>query len=74
MAKQKNIWKFNDDDWKIHIEDKQLLDKVSEKFNLGPANTVYYEQSVLSKATSWDLIVKDNKIEEVKKFLKGKLD
>ena len=74
MAKQKNIWKFNEDDWKIHIEDKELLDKVREKFDLGPANTVYYEQGVLSKATSWDLIVKDNKIEEVKKFLKGKLD
>ena len=74
MAKQKNIWKFNEDDWKIHIEDKELLDKVCEKFDLGSANTVYYEQGVLSNATSWDLIVKDNKIEEVKKFLKGKLD
>ena len=74
MVKQKNIWKFNEDDWKIHIEDKELLDKVSEKFDLGPANTVYYEQGVLSKATSWDLIVKDNKIEEVKKFLKDKFD
>ena len=74
MAKQKNIWKFNEDDWKIHIEDKELLDKVREKFDLGPANTVYYEQGVLSEATSWDLIVKDDKIEEVKKFLKDKLD
>ena len=43
MAKQKNIWKFNEDDWKIHIEDKELLDKVCEKFDLGSANTVYYE-------------------------------
>ena len=74
MAKQKNIWKFNEDDWKIHFDDKELLDNVRKKFNLGPVNTVYYEQGVLSEATSWDLIVKDNKIEEVKKFLKGKLD
>ena len=74
MAKQKNIWKFNEDDWKIHFNDKELLDNVRKKFDLGPANTVYYEQGVFSKETSWDLIVKDEKIEEVKKFLKGKLD
>ena len=30
MAKQKNIWKFNEDDWKIHFDDKDLLDKVRE--------------------------------------------
>ena len=72
MAKQKNIWKFNEDDWKIHFDDKDLLDKVREEFDLGSSTTVYYEQGVSSKATSWDLIVKDNKIEEVKKFLKDK--
>ena len=72
MAKQKNIWKFNEDDWKIHFDDKELLDNVRKKFNLGPVNTVYYEQGVLSEATSWDIIVPDDKIEEVKKFLKDK--
>ena len=72
MVKKENIWKFNDDDWKIHFDDKELLDKVCDKFNLGTANTVYYEQGVLSEATSWDIIVPDDKIEEVKKFLKDK--
>ena len=74
MAKNENIWKFNDDDWKIHFDDRELLDKVCNKFNLGTANTVYYEQGIFSKETSWDLVVPNDKIEEVKKFLKGKLD
>ena len=26
MAKQKNIWKFNDEEWKAHIDDKDLFD------------------------------------------------
>ena len=73
MVKKENIWKFNDDDWKIHFDDKELLDKVCDKFNLESANTVYYEQGVLSEATSWDIIVPDDKIEEVKKFLKDKV-
>ena len=72
MAKNENIWKFNDDDWKIHFDDRELLDKVCNKFNLGTANTVYYEQGILSEPTSWDIIVPDYKIEEVKKFLKDK--
>jgi hypothetical protein len=40
MAKQKNIWKFNEDDWKVHIEDKELVDKLVEKFSL-EASTIY---------------------------------
>ena len=70
MAQQKNIWKFNEDDWKIHFNDKELLDKVREKFDLGSSTTVYYEQGVLSKETSWDLVIPDDKINKVKKFLK----
>ena len=27
MAKQKNIWKFNDDEWKVHIDKKEICDK-----------------------------------------------
>ena len=73
MAKNENIWKFNEDDWKIHFDDKDLLDKVREEFDLGSSTTVYYEQGVLSEATSWDIIVPDDKIEEVKKFLKDKV-
>ena len=52
--------------------DSEKIINVCKKFNLGPANTVYYEQGVLSEATSWDIIVPDDKIEEVKKFLKDK--
>ena len=70
MTQQKNIWKFNEDDWKIHFDDKELLDKVREKFDLGSSTTVYYEQGVLSKETSWDLVIPNDKINKVKKFLK----
>ena len=70
MVKKENIWKFNDDDWKIHFDDRELLDKVCDKFDLGSVNTVYYEQGVLSKETSWDLVIPDDKINKVKKFLK----
>ena len=70
MAQQKNIWKFNEDDWKVHFNDRELLDKVREKFDLGSSITVYYEQGVLSKETSWDLVIPDDKINKVKKFLK----
>ena len=72
MVKKENIWKFNDDDWKIHFDDKELMDKGCDKFNLESDNTVYYEQGVLSEPTSCDIIVSDDKIEEVKKFLKDK--
>ena len=74
MEKQKNIWKFNEDDWKVHFDDKELLEKVRNKFDLGSSTTIYYEQGVLSKETSWDLVIPDDKINKVKKFLKGKLD
>ena len=70
MAKQKNIWKFNEDDWKIHFDDKDLLDKVREEFDLGSSTTVYYEQGVLSKETSWDHVIPNDKINKVKKFIK----
>ena len=70
MTQQKNIWKFNEDDWKIHFDDRELLDKVREKFDLGSSTTVYYEQGVLSKETSWDLVIPNDKINKVKKFLK----
>ena len=68
------MWKFNEGDWKIHFDDKELLEKVRNKFDLGSSTTIYYEQGIFSKETSWDLVVPNDKIEEVKKFLKGKLD
>ena len=41
MAKQRNIWKFNDNDWKVHISDASLLEQVKIKFDLGKTQTIY---------------------------------
>ena len=51
MAQEKNIWKFNDDEWKVHIDKKEVCDKLDTKFKL-KTSTVYYETGVLSKETS----------------------
>tara|TARA_Y100000996_G_scaffold91447_1_gene64358 strand:+ start:564 stop:782 length:219 start_codon:yes stop_codon:yes gene_type:complete len=69
MAQEKNIWKFNDDEWKVHIDKKEICDKLDMKFKL-KASTVYYETGVLSKETSWDVIVPNKLIAKVKKLLK----
>ena len=70
MVKKENIWKFNDEEWKIHFEDMQLLEEKKKKFDLGNSITIYYESGSLSEETSWDIIVPNNKINEVKKFIK----
>ena len=69
MAKQKNIWKFNDDDWKVHISDIALVNDIKIKFDLKDSTTIYYESGSLSEETSWDIVVPNDKIEEVKKFI-----
>ena len=69
MAQEKNIWKFNDDEWKVHIDKKEICDKLDMKFKL-KASTFYYETGVLSKETSWDVIVPNKLIAKVKKLLK----
>ena len=48
MAQEKNIWKYNDNEWKVHISKKEVCDKLTEKFKL-TTSTVYYETGVLSK-------------------------
>ena len=68
MVQQKNIWKFNDNDWKVHIEDRQLLEKICKKFNL-EGTTQYYNKS-LDKEFAWDIIVPDKLITKVKRFIK----
>jgi len=70
MAKQRDIWKFNDEEWKIHITDVELFEQTKKKFNLGNSVTIYYESGSLSEETSWDIIVPNDKINEVKKFIK----
>ena len=69
MAKQRNIWKFNDDEWKVHIEDVDLCKKLVDGFGVH-RSTVYYQNGGLSEETAWDVIVPNDKINKVKKFLK----
>ena len=69
MAKNENIWKFNDDEWKVHISDIALVNDIKIKFDLKDSTTIYYESGSLSEETSWDIVVPNDKIEEVKKFI-----
>ena len=69
MAKNENIWKFNDDEWKVHINNDIIRQKLISTFELD-GSTVYYENGRLSEETAWDVIVPNNKINKVKKFLK----
>ena len=34
MAKQKDIWKFNDDEWKVHISSDEMCKKLVDRFDL----------------------------------------
>ena len=69
MAKQKDIWKFNDDEWKVHISSDEMCKKLVDRFDLH-RSTIYYENGVLSEETAWDVIVPNSKINRVKKFIK----
>ena len=70
MGKQKDIWKFNDEEWKIHISDKSLKVNVQKKFNLIDSGTIYYENGNFKEETSWDIIVPNDLINKVKKYIK----
>ena len=69
MAKNENIWKYNDDEWKVHINSDSIRKKLIDTFKL-ESSTIYYENGRLSEETSWDVVVPNNKIDKVKKFLK----
>jgi len=69
MAKNENIWKFNDDEWKVHIVNDDIRQKLADTFDLD-RSTIYYENGGLSEETAWDIIVPNSKINKVKKFLK----
>ena len=69
MVKNENIWKFNDDEWKVHIKDDDTCQKLINNFNL-ERSTIYYENGGLSEETAWDVIVPNSKINRVKKFIK----
>ena len=69
MAKQRNIWKFNEDEWKVHIDDDNMRQELVDRFGLH-SSTVSYQNGRLSEETAWDVIVPNNKINKVKKFIK----
>ena len=69
MVKNENIWKFNDDEWKVHVADDNIRQKLADTFGLD-SSTIYYENGGLTEETAWDIIVPNKQIEEVKKFLK----
>ena len=70
MVKQKDIWKFKDEEWKIHISDESLKVNVQKKFNLIDTGTIYYENGNFKEETSWDIIVPNDLINKVKKYIK----
>jgi hypothetical protein len=70
MGKQKDIWKFNDEEWKIHISDKSLKVNVQKKFNLIDSGTIYYGNGNFQEETAWDIIVPKDLINKVKKYIK----
>ena len=67
---QESIWKFNDDEWKVHITSEQLKEEVLKNFNLRNSTTTYYESGTFEEETSWDLIVPNKLITKVKKYIK----
>tara|TARA_B100000579_G_C22283057_1_gene599164 strand:+ start:349 stop:576 length:228 start_codon:yes stop_codon:yes gene_type:complete len=67
---QESIWKFNDEEWKVHITSEQLKEEVLKNFNLGNSTTTYYESGTFKEETSWDLIVPNKLITKVKKYIK----
>ena len=69
MAKQKNIWRFNDDEWKVHINSDKVCEELVDRFGLH-RSTIYYENGGLDEETAWDVIVPNSKINKVRKFLK----
>jgi len=70
MVEQKNIWKFNDDEWKVHINNKSLRKQVQEKFNIEEPSTIYYENGSFQEETSWDLVIPNALISKVNKYIK----
>ena len=67
---QESIWKFNDEEWKVHITSGQLKEEVLKKFNLGNSTTTYYESGTWKEETSWDLIIPNALINKVNKYIK----
>ena len=69
MAKQKDIWRFNDEEWKVNIDNDKLCEELVDRVGLH-RSTIYYENGGLSEETAWDIIVPNSKINKVRKYLK----
>ena len=65
-----SVWKFSDNENKIHITNEKLKDDVLNKFELRNSAPIYYENGSFNEETAWDLIVPDNLINKVKKYIK----
>ena len=68
---QKDIWKYYDD-WKVHIKDYELVERICQSFNLMKQLdrcTKYYDGD-LSNPVAWDLIIPNEFIDDVKKQIK----
>ena len=71
MVQQKNIWKYYDD-WKVHVTKVELFESICQTFNLmGQLDscTKYYNGD-MQNPIAWDIIVPDEFINDVKKYIK----
>ena len=69
MANRKNIWKYGNDEWKVHIDDSNISKRICEELNLDKS-THYYENGDLSNETSCDFIVNKKQLDKIEKLLK----
>jgi hypothetical protein len=71
MEKQKNVWKYYDD-WKVHVTDSELMESICQTFNLMSQldNCTRYYNGDLTSPVAWDIIVPDEFINDVKKYIK----
>ena len=53
MVKRNDIWKFNEEEWKIHIKDESLKEKVQEKFNIGKSGTIVITNPATTGSLAW---------------------
>ena len=71
MVKKENIWKYYDD-WKVHLTDDELMEKICQTFNLMNQIdncTKYYDKN-FSNTIGWDIIVPNAYVTDVKKHIK----
>tara|TARA_R110002020_G_scaffold44509_3_gene128272 strand:+ start:704 stop:913 length:210 start_codon:yes stop_codon:yes gene_type:complete len=66
MATNKNIWKFGEGYYKVHITDSQAYKKI--KSFLGIKQDSYYKKN--GKVFAWDVTCENKKLPRVKKILK----